>query len=40
MIKSRRMRWAMRVARIRDRRGACRFVVGKPEVERPLGRQA
>jgi len=32
------MRWAGHVARMGDRRGAYRFLVGKPEEKRPLGR--
>ena len=31
MIKSRRMRWAGHVARMGERRGAYRILVGKPE---------
>ena len=38
MIKSRRMRWAWHVARIGERRGIFRVLVGKPEGKRPLGR--
>ena len=38
VIKSRRMRWAGYVARMGDRRGAHRVLVGKPEGKRPLGR--
>jgi hypothetical protein len=38
MIKSRRMRWAGHVERIRERRNAYRILVGKPEGKRPLGR--
>ena len=38
MIKSRRMRWAGRVARMGEERGAYRFLVGKPEGKRPMGR--
>jgi len=38
MIKSRRMRWAGHVARMEERRGVCRILVGKPEGKRPLGR--
>jgi hypothetical protein len=38
MIKSRRMRRAGHVARIRKKRNAYRILVGKPEVKRPLGR--
>jgi hypothetical protein len=36
VIKSRRMRWAGHVARTGDRRGAYRFLVGRPEGKRPL----
>jgi hypothetical protein len=38
MIKSRRMRWAGHVARIREKRNAYRISVGTPEGTRPLGR--
>jgi len=38
MIKSRRMRWAGHGARIGERGGVCRVLVGKPEVKSPLGR--
>ena len=38
VIKSRRMKWAAHVARMRERRGVCRVLVGKPEGKRPLGR--
>jgi hypothetical protein len=38
VIKSRRMRWARHVARMRERRGVCRVLMGKPEVKRPPGR--
>jgi hypothetical protein len=38
VIKSRRLRWAGHVARMGDRRGAYRALVGKPEGRRPLGR--
>ena len=38
MIKSRRIRWAGRVARIGEMGGAYRVLVGKPEGKRPLGR--
>jgi hypothetical protein len=38
VIKSRRMRWAVHVARIGDRRGVCIVLVGKLEGKRPLGR--
>ena len=37
-IKSRRMRWAGHVARMGERRGVCRVLVGKPVGKRPLGR--
>jgi len=32
------MRWAGYVARMGDRRGACRDLVEKPDVKRPLRR--
>jgi len=32
------MRWARRVARMREGRGMCMVLVGKPEGKRPLGR--
>ena len=38
VIKSRRMRWAGHVARMGERRGVYRGLVGKPEGKRPLGR--
>ena len=38
VIKPRRMRWAGHVARMGEERGVCRFLVGKPEGRRPLGR--
>ena len=38
MRKSRRMRWAGHVARMGERRGAYRVLVGKPEGKRLLGR--
>jgi hypothetical protein len=38
LIKSRRLRWAGQVARMGERRGAYRALVGKPVVRRPLGR--
>ena len=38
VIKRRRMRWAGHVARMGDRRGVYRVLVGKPEGKRPLGR--
>jgi len=38
VIKSRRMRWAGHVARMRERRGVYRFLVGKYEGKRQPGR--
>jgi hypothetical protein len=38
VIKSRRMRWARHVARMGERRGVHRVLVGNPEGKRPLGR--
>jgi hypothetical protein len=38
MIKSRRMRWAGHVARLREKRNAYGILVGKPEGKRPLER--
>jgi hypothetical protein len=38
MIKSRRLRWAGHVARMREKRNPYRILVGKPEGKRPLGR--
>jgi len=38
VIKSRRMRWAGHVARMGERRGMYRVLVGKPEGKRPLRR--
>jgi len=38
VIKSRRMRWAGHVARLGERRGLYRVLVGKSEGKRPLGR--
>ena len=40
VIKSGRMRWAGHVARVGERRGVYRFLVGKPEGKRPLETQA
>jgi hypothetical protein len=37
-VKSRRMRLAGHVARMRTKRNACRILVGKPEAKRPLRR--
>ena len=39
VIKSRRMRWAGRVARVEEGRGVHKVLVGKPEGKRPLGRR-
>jgi hypothetical protein len=36
--KSRRMRWAGNVARVGERSGACRVLVGKAEGKRPPGK--
>ena len=38
VIKSRRMRWVGHVARMGEKMGVYRFLVGKPEGKRPLGR--
>jgi hypothetical protein len=38
MIKSSRVRWAGHVARIGEKRNACRILVGMPEGNRLLGR--
>jgi hypothetical protein len=38
IIKSRRMRRAVHVARMGDKRNACRLLVGKQDGKRPLGR--
>ena len=38
MIKQRSMRWAGHVARVGERRGVYRALVGKPDGKRPLGR--
>jgi hypothetical protein len=38
IIKSRRMRWAGNVARMREKRNEYRSLVGKPEGKRRLGR--
>jgi len=37
-IKSRKMKWAVHVARMRARRDAWGIMVGKPERKGPLGR--
>jgi hypothetical protein len=36
--KSRRMRWALHLARMGEGRNVYKFLVGKPEGKRPLGR--
>jgi hypothetical protein len=38
VIKLRRMKWAVQVARMRERKGVYRVLIGKPEGKRPLGR--
>jgi hypothetical protein len=38
VIKARRMRWTVHVARMREVRGAYNILVGRPEGRRPLGR--
>jgi hypothetical protein len=38
MIKLKAVRWAEHVARMEEKRYACRVFVGKPEGKRPLGR--
>jgi hypothetical protein len=38
VIKSRRMRWAAHVACMREKRGAYRILVGRPQGRRPLAR--
>jgi hypothetical protein len=38
IIRSRRMRWAGHVARMGEKRNACRSLIGKPEGNRQLGR--
>ena len=38
VIKSIRIRWIGHVAHVRDREGAYRVLVGRPEGRRPLGR--
>jgi len=37
VIRLRRMRWAGHVARMRDRRGAYKTLVGRPDGKKPLG---
>jgi hypothetical protein len=38
IVKLRRMMWAGHVARMEEKRNACRLFVGKAEGKRPLGR--
>jgi hypothetical protein len=38
LVKSRRMRWAEHVTRMREKRNAYRILVGKPEGKSPLRR--
>jgi hypothetical protein len=38
IMKSKRMRWAGHVARMEEKRGAYRILMGRPEERRPLGR--
>jgi len=38
MIKSRKMRWTEHVARMGEKRGVYRVLVGNPEGKRPIGR--
>jgi hypothetical protein len=38
VVKSRRMRWAGHVARMREKRGVHRVLVGKPEGKTPFVR--
>jgi hypothetical protein len=38
VVKSRRMKWAGHVARMREGKGVHRVLVGKPEGTRPLGK--
>jgi hypothetical protein len=38
VVKSRRIRWAGHVARMGEKRGVYRILVGRPEGRRPLGR--
>jgi hypothetical protein len=38
MIKSRRMSWVGHVARMGEKRNACKILVRKPEGKTPLGR--
>jgi hypothetical protein len=36
MIKSRRMRWALHVARMGEMRNSCKIFIGDPEGKRPF----
>jgi hypothetical protein len=38
VIKSRRMKWEGHIARMGEKRGVYRILVGRPEGKRPLGR--
>jgi hypothetical protein len=38
IMKARRIRWAGHVARMGEKRNACRLLVGKPQGKRPLRR--
>jgi hypothetical protein len=38
VIKLRRMRWTVHVARIGDRKGAFSILMGRPDGKRPVGR--
>ena len=38
VIKSRRLRWAMHVARMKEGRTAFKILTGKPTGKKPLGR--
>jgi len=38
VMKSRRMRWAGHVARMREKKGVYRVLVEKPEGKKPMGR--
>jgi hypothetical protein len=40
VIKSRKMRWAGHVARMKEKRGVCRVLVEKPEGKKPLERSS
>jgi hypothetical protein len=38
MIKSRRIKWVGHIARMGEKRNACRVLVGRPDGKKPLGR--